>query len=106
MRAEARQTIKAIRAFLWIVPFYIVALLIKIYNTHRPALSHSIHILTFGIAAGAVCILAILYQSRAEATPQKQWKHLFSATLLTGVLYGLCCLLSYAFSGGWEFIYI
>jgi hypothetical protein len=106
MTIDAPQMIRALRAFFWIAPFYIVALVIKIYTIQRPAIGQSIHILTFAIISGAFCVLAILYQTRDEISAQKHWKHLFSASLLTGLIYGLCCLLSYALSGSWEFLYL
>ena len=104
MRFEGSRIAGGIRALLWIAPFYILILVMKIYYVQRPNLAHSIHILTLGIVSGAFLIGTILYQSRNEKDNRKQCRHLLSAAALSVTLYALCCLLAFSFSGKWVFL--
>jgi hypothetical protein len=97
--------VKVVRGFLWVAPLYLIVILAGIYGTHRPGLHDSIHILGLGIFFGTIGVMTILYQSKGEQDLEKQLRHLTSATVLLGLLYGLCSLLSFSFSGRWAFPY-
>jgi hypothetical protein len=106
MHSNMPMAIKVVRTLLWIAPFYLLVILAGIYRTHRPVLDHSIHILSLGIFFGTIGVMTILYQSKGERDLHKQLRHLLSATILLGLLYGLCSLLSFSFSGRWTFPYV
>lgn len=106
MHSNMPMAIKVVRSFFWIAPFYLLVILAGIYQTHRPVPDDSIHILSLGIFFGTIGVMTILYQSKGERDLHKQQRHLLSATILLGLLYGFCSLLSFSFSGRWTFPYV
>lgn len=95
--------IKTIRGILWIVPFLIWALLIKIlFEQDIVDLSFE-NLLALAIFFGAILIMALLYESREEDNLRKQFKNIIAIIIGIAILYSLCCLLVFLIHGEWAF---
>ena len=103
---KARRIIKTIRGILWIVPFLIWALLIKIFFEQDIVDLSIENLLALAIFFGAILIMALLYESREEDNLRKQVKNIFAIIICIAILYSFCCLLIYLIYGKWALPYL
>ena len=103
---KAHRIIKTIRGILWIVPFLIWALLIKILFEQDIVDFSLENLLALAIFFGAILIMALLYESREEDNLRKQVKHIIAIIIGIAILYFFCCLLVFLIHGEWAFPYL
>lgn len=100
------QIVTILRGGVWIVSFYMLGLLFKIYYHAGLDIKNAVNILGIGIFFFTLFVMGILRQTRHEHNPRKQSEHISRATILLAALYGFCCLLSFSLSGKWTLPYL
>jgi hypothetical protein len=105
MFVSSTQIVTILRGALWVGSFYILGVLLKLYDQADVGFKNSVHVLGLGIFFFTLFAMGILYQTRHEEDLREQTKHIFKATILLTVNYGFCCLLAFAFFGRWFFPY-
>ena len=103
---KARRIIKIIRVILWIVPFLIWTLLIKILFEQDIVDLSIENLLALAIFFGTILIMALLYESREEDNLRKQVKNIVAIIVGIATLYFFCCLLIYLIYGKWALPYL
>jgi len=101
-----RQIVTILRGALWVVSFYMLGLLFKIYYHGGVDIKNAVNVLGIGIFFFTLFVMGILRQTRHEDDPKRQSEHILRATILLTALYGFCCLLSFSLSGKWTFPYL
>ena len=106
MDMSSRTLVMIFRVTLWAASFYLLGLLLKIYYHADVGFKNSLHVLGIGIFFFTLFVMGILYQTRYDKEFKEQKKHILRATILLTVVYGLCCLLAFAFFDKWSFPYL
>jgi hypothetical protein len=103
---KARRIIKTIRGVLWLFPFLIWALLIKILFEQDIVDFSFENLLALATILGAILVMALLYKSREEDNLRKQVKNTFTIIIGIAILYSFCCLLIYLAHDEWVLPYL
>ena len=103
---KARRIIKTIRGVLWLFPFLIWALLIKILFEQDIVDFSFENLLALATILGAILVMALLYKSREEDNLRKQVKNIVAIIVGIATLYFFCCLLIYLIYGKWALPYL
>lgn len=98
-----RQVVTILRGGLWIVSFYMLGLLCKIYYQSGVDIKNAVNVLGIGIFFFTLFVMDILRQTRHEDDPKRQSEHILRVMILLAALYGFCCLLAFSLSGKWTF---
>ena len=106
MHASSRYIVTFLRGGLWIVSFYILGVLCKIYYYAGVDIKNAINVLGIGILFFTLFVIGILYQTQQEDDCKKQTVHILKAAVLLVCLYGLCSLLVFGLSDKWTAPYL